>query len=193
MWTNVLIEKYLGDAKSFERLYCRDNSDEVLGTLQRIEGVDSESLRKVIYKLAKALPYGAHASPGWDYKNLPAVKIGVKFKDRITGNLSCGVLALHGKLFFWIDKSCVVYDSKRCEDELWSEYRYTDRIREDRVVTKFYYNNPLDCKNDFDDRLKHLLSKLSEAQNKEFHAYCDRKPKERRVMFTDMWVPKNAV
>ncbi|MDV7402066.1 hypothetical protein RZS08_62165, partial [Arthrospira platensis SPKY1] len=102
--------------------------------------------------LAKALPSGAHASPGWNYTNLPAIKIGIKYKNRISDDLSCGVVALHGELFFWIDKSCIGYDSNGCKDDLWCEYTYAEKTRINKKITKFYYNKPLNGESDFDDR-----------------------------------------
>ena len=101
MWSDAIVNKYLGNLESFKNLYCMEDIDSRDGTLQRANGITSDCLRKIIYKLAKAMPSAAHSSPRWNYKNLPIIKIGIKHKDYIPGELSCGLLLVDGKLHFW--------------------------------------------------------------------------------------------
>jgi hypothetical protein len=189
MWSDAIVNKYLGNLDSFENLYCREDTASVDGTLQRANGIGRDCLRKIIYKLAKAMPSAAHSSPGWDYNNLPIIKIGIKHKDYIPGELSCGLLLVDGKLHFWINNT-VKFDGYDFMDKrFWAEYIGSNPAKK---VNKCYYLKPLDCNSDFDQYLKALMDLLSAAQNEAFHAYCDKKPKERAFIFTDQWVPRNA-
>jgi hypothetical protein len=196
MWTEKLINEYLGDLNSFETLYCRKHTDSCHGTLQRAEGINSDCLRKIIFKLTKVLKYGAHASPSWNYANakLPVIKIGIKYLDRIPGFFSCGLILIEkeGKkdLHFWIDKSFESHGYNYEDKRIWSEYTYNNKPAE-----RYYYLKPLDCNSDFDDYINGLINGLSSAQQHAFNDYVKRKRKRGEFdngTWTKEWVPRNA-
>lgn len=189
MWTNKDRSEYLGSLSAFENKYCRATTPLIPGTLDRLKGsATPDMLRMLILHLTFLLPYAAHSSPGWNHRQPPVVKIGLKQVGQLAGSNSCGLVVHAEKLHFWVDNDFQGGDLMS-DAQKWAPYPYGT------IENRSYYKTALGGHCQLDNKLTALMSKISDAQYIDFKAYVEAQ-KQKKIhidpKFDGDWVPRGG-